>query len=285
MWLLLLVLLLFLSTGVVFAQEGSVAVASSATSEQLNQKLKMISHILNASTLTRKLQSSENQNAKDMVSRARENYAKIEGYINHQQYLEASAVIAFVLRDLSSGSRLLNEVDRQKKGYQKAVEKFDAFVLPKWKTLASEDEAFLQETVTRIEQLKNYAIENSQDKGYLEATKLMETAFYLKTILVSKLPHERNIIYDLEFSSDEDRYQYMINRTYHYMELVDLAISKSQPDLQTRKMADNYLYISIENLEMAEILEQQGKISDAITELAKSIEYLSAALKGLGIKI
>ena len=279
--------MLFLSCGVSLAQQtvDQKRPAENSVNPQLNHKIKMINHILSSPALTDKLQLSDNANARQLITRAKENYRKIEAYMSNQQYLEASAVIDFVLRDLSASAQLLSVEDRQMKKFQWSVEKLEAFVLPAWKEMTVEEQGFLQKTLDRIRGFENFAIKNAEAENYIEATKLMETAYYLKTTLIDKLPHESDVIYDLKFSSVEDEYEYMTNRTYHFMELVDLALSKNKPDAQTRKLADNYISHSMMHLEDAENLELEGKYSEAITVLGKSIDKLSTVLKMLGIKI
>ena len=204
--------------------------------------------------------------------------------MKNQQYLEASAVIDFVLRDLTASSQMLNVTDQQKRKFKISMEKFEAFALPDWTELSSGDTYILQNTLERIELLKINALKSSETESYAEAIRLVEAAYYLKITLVEKLPHDSNVLYDLKFSSVEDEYQYMNNRIYHYMELVDLALSRNNPDLQTRKLADNYIYLSMMHLEDAENLELNGKVAEAITVLDKSINQLSTVLKILGVK-
>lgn len=284
---LIMVSMLFLSCGISLAQQAvdQKRPAENSVNQQLNHKIKMINHILDSSTLTDKLQLSDNANARQLITRAKENRRKIEVYMSNQQYLEASAIIDFVLRDLSASAQLLSVEDRQMKKFQRSVEKFEAFVLPDWKEMTGEEQGFLQKTLDRIGEFENFAIKNAEAENYIEATRLMETAYYLKTTLIEKLPHESDVIYDLKFSSVEDEYEYMTNRTYHFMELVDLALSKNKPEAQTRKLADNYISHSMMHLEDAENLELEGKYLEAITVLGKSIDKLSTVLKMLGIKI
>lgn len=284
MWLLILMLLLGSEPAFAQQQASPQDAAENTVNQQLNHKIKMIGHILNADSLTEKLQSSEDPIARDLIIRARENYRQIEVYMSNQQYLEASAVIDFVLRDITVSSQLLNVSDQQEKKFKISIEKFEAFALPDWKELNSDDNYFLQNTLDRIELLKINAIKNSETENYAEATRLVEAAYYLKVNLIERLPHDSNVFYDLKFSSVEDEYQYMTNRTYHYMELVDLALLRIKPDLQTRKLADSYIYLSMMHLEDAENLELNGKVTEAIAVLDKSINQLSNVLKMLGVK-
>ena len=114
---------------------------------------------------------------------------------------------------------------------------------------------------------------------------MLGQAYRVKSSLLEKLRHETTIVYDLNFTSIQDEYQYLINRTYHYLELVHFALSKKEADHQTQKLIDNYIYRSMVNLEVAEHHENEGDFSAAIPVLNESITQLSSVLKILGIKI
>jgi len=205
--------------------------------------------------------------------------------MDNKLFLEAGAIIDFVLRDLSASSQLLNVPNQKKKKYTKNLEILDSFVLPEWENLSDSDYDFLQENLAKIDELRNDAILSSQSEDYDKAINLLDTAYYLKTTLISNLQHENTVVYDLKFDSAQDEYSYMVSRTHHYLDLVDLTLSKKEVGLQTRKLADNYIYQTLVNLEVAENLQSEGKPSEAIRVLGKSINQLSSVLKMLGIKI
>ncbi len=282
-------LLLFLSFSLsaAFAQQELLRVNgnSKPNKSQLNQKIKMAKYILNSSSLLNRLQASNDNVASELVARAKDNLHKIEAYMNGKQFLEAGAVIDFVLRDLSASSQLLNISSQLKKKYQTVLEKLEAFVLPEWKNITEIDRKFLQDNLTRINELRNDAIIESQSEAYDEAIKLLDTAYFLKLSLINELQHENTVIYDLNFDSEQEEYLYLFNRTYHYLDLVDLTLSKKEINFQARKLADDTVYLSMVNLEVAQDMESEGKLSEAIHILGKSINQLSSVLKLLGIKI
>ena len=61
----------------------------------------------------------------ELLARAAENFLKVEEYFDRGQYLEAEAVLDYVLRDLSASSQLLSVSQQKKSRYQHFVEQLD----------------------------------------------------------------------------------------------------------------------------------------------------------------
>ena len=285
----ILTFILIFSVGLaaVFAQEKTVTGNQDLKNgnQQLKQKIKMVDYMLNSPVMSQRLETSDDRLAKDLLARAAENFLNAEEYFDRGQFLEAEAIIDYVLRDLSASSQLLNISHVKRNKYQKSLEQLDSFVLPAWKKLTEGENEFLQKTLKQIDELRNEAIGHSQAKAYDQAVELVEQAYQLKATLIDKLLHENTVVYDLKFDTINDEYDYLSKRTYHYLELVDLALTKKEIDLQTRNLVDGYIQQSMVNLEAAENLETGGKFPDAISVLNKSIKQLSSALKILGVKI
>lgn len=284
-----LTFLLIFSVGlaVVFAQQEAAVSEQEEKSanDQLNQKIKMVDYMLHSPAMLQRMESSDDKLAKDLLARAAENFLNMEEYFDRGQFLEAEAIIDYVLRDLSAASQLLSISHQKRNKYQKSLEQLDSFVFPAWKDLSIVENEFLQKTLQQIGEMRNQAINHSQSGELDQAVKLLEEAQHLKVTLIAKLKHISTVVYDLKFDSINDEYSYLNNRTYHYLELVDLALAKEDIDLQTRNLVDNYIQQSMVNLESAETLESEGKISDAIAVLDKSIKQLTSVLKLLGVKI
>ena len=279
-------LILSMSLAVVFAQQETAASkqVENTTNNQLSQKIKMVNYMLHSPLLLQRMESSDDKLAKDLLARAAENFLNMQEYFDRGQFLEAEAIIDYVLRDLSAASQLLNISHQKRNKYQKSLEQLDSFVLPAWKDLSIVENEFLQKTLQQISVLRNQAIRDSQSESLDQAVELVEKAYHLKTTLIEKLKHESTVVYDLKFNTLHDEYDYLNNRTYHYLELVDLALAKKDIDLQTRNLVDSYIHQSMVNLEAAEKFESEGKVADGIAVLDKSIEQLSSVLKILGIR-
>ena len=157
MWIITFFLHFTLGLGTAFSQQELQLVNDGGKSinNKLNQKIKMANFILNNSSLRKRLNTSNDSVAKELVERARDNLNKIETYMDNKLFLEAGAIIDFVLRDLSASSQLLNVPNQKKKKYTKNLEILDSFVLPEWENLSDSDYDFLQENLAKIDELRN----------------------------------------------------------------------------------------------------------------------------------
>lgn len=281
------VLLLIFNLSLVQAQEEAAGNPSNAmgVSEKIAQKIKMVNLILHSADLLQRVEASSDSVAKELLARASQNFLMGEEYFERGQYLEAEAVLDYVLRDLGASSRLLSVPQQKKSRYRHFIEQLDAFALPEWRDLDELENELLQKRLERITELRGQAIRKADADLFDEAMSLLEQAYRLKVSLIDEFNHETLVVYDLNFETVQDEYRYLINRAYHYLELVQVAMAQSVVEDQTQKLVDKYLYSSMSNLEAAEELETQGQFSEAITNLDKSINQISTALKLLGVKI
>lgn len=281
------VIVFLLSVNLAIAQDESSSRqdAKLGVDQKIEQKLKMVDHILHSPDLLQRVEQSDDSVAKDLLARAAENFLKSEEYYGRGLYLEAEAVLDYVLRDLAASSRLLSVPQQKRNEVVKFLEQLDSFALPEWGELTEQENDLLQNQLTRVSELRDRAIRHADVNSYDKAIALLEEAYQLKVSLIDNLKHETTIVYDLNFDTIQDEYQYMINRTYHYLDLVQMALSESDIPDPTRKLTDKYVYGSMQNLEQAEALETQGQFSEAIPVLEKSINQLSSVLKILGINI
>ena len=276
-----------LSQNLAFAQNEAIENVANVTAVEakLEQKIKMVNLILHSPDLLERVKSSNDSLARELLARAAENFLLGEEYFGRGQYLEAEAVIDYVLRDLSASAQLLNGSRLKKNKYRKFIDQLDSFILPEWDQLSESENEFLQDQLEHVSDLRNQAISYAEAEDYDQALALLGQAYGVKSSLVEKLRHQTTIVYDLDFVSNQDEFQYLINRTYHYLELVQYSLSKYETEEQSQKLIDNYIYRSMVNLEIAEGLQNEGIFVEAIPELKQSIALLSAVLRILGVNI
>jgi hypothetical protein len=271
----------------VLAQENAAANPPDVkgVSEKIAQKIKMVDLILHSADLLQRVEASDDSVVRELVSRASENFLKGEEYFDRGQYLEAEAVLDYVLRDLSASSQLLSVPQQKKNRYQQFIEQLDSFALPEWRDLDDIENERLQNRLEHISALRNQAIRKADNESYDAAMSILEEAYRLKVSLIDEFDHETLVVYDLNFETVQDEYQYMVTRAYHFLDLVQVAMAQGAVEEQTHKLADKYLYNSVLHLETAEKLQIQGQFTEAISMLDESINQLLAVLKLLGVKI
>ena len=287
MWMLASVLIVSMVTTLAFAQTGSPpgSLAGDEVNARLRQKIKMGDFILRSPGMRQRLQVSDDKLAKGLLDRATENFIKMDQHYEQQEYLEAEAILDYVLRDLSAASQLLSADSRKQSRYKQSLQQFDSFELPQWKNLTLEQLEYLQTRLLQVGDLRAKALQLSSSQDYDAAVEVLGEAINLKKELLIELPHEQMIVYDLVFDSIQEEYKYLNQRSYHYLELVEIALARTEIELQTRKLVDKYIYRSLTDLEAAENLEYQGKFGEAIDMLDETIKQLISVLKLLGVKI
>ena len=283
----LLILILLLPPGLLTAGPATATPLQDSKSEQekISQKIRMISMILNSPDLRQRAENSEDPLVEELIARASENFVSGKDYFNRGLYLEAEAVLGYVLRDLSAGSQLLSRPQQKSREYRQFLGQLDSFVLPDWSELSEQENDELQAEMTRVSELRDQAARLAATDSWEAAQARLEEAYQIKVSLLERFRHTNTIVYDLDFATVQDEYQYLSDRTYHYLDLVQSVLSQIEINPQTRKLTDKYLYDSMLNLESAENFESKGNFSEAIPVLHSAIKRLSSVLKILGITI
>lgn len=253
--------------------------------EQLSHKYRMASYLLTQSPLTKRALDSENNAVNDLLVSAKENYILVKKNIDALNWIEANAIIDSVLRDLATAAQLLNVSNVKISRYKEELRRIESFVLPEWKDLSSEDKVFLEDSLKKVDDFRIQAKSEFDAGDYDHAVDLLKKAYVIKTSLIKRIQHKKTIIYDLLFDSQEEEYTYMVNRTRHFLELVQIVLNKKDTDAKTKNLIDGYVYQCNQSLSMAKQLRTEGKHLNAVDILTESVNQLSTALKILGIKI
>ena len=284
MWILSFVLLLLLASFTTFAQQSvSADLAAQPANLGLIHKIRMADFIISSPEMQQRLRASDDEQVKDLFARAMKNFHQMNGYFDQERFLEAEAILDFVLRDLSAASQLLSAGSRKQSRFKQSLRRLDSFELPQWKSLSAHQSEYLQMQLVQIGELRAAAEQLAESQDYDAAVEGLDRAYSLKAEILEKLPHEQKVIYDLVFDSIHEKYDYLNQRFYHYLELVDLALARTEIKMQTRKLVDDYRYRSIADLEEAEKLKYQEKLAEAIGKLEETIKQLVSALTILGV--
>ena len=284
---LVLAVLLSLAAVPSSAQQETAANTLSAdeTRTRLQHKISMVELILTSPGMQERLQGSGDSVAIDLIDRATVSFGEAGEYFDHGKYLEAEAVLDFVLRDLSAASRLLSSGSRIQNSYSQSLRKLDAFEFPEWQALTPEQSGQLRAQLEEISKLRSRALQAADQKDYDTAIGLIDQAYDLKAALLAELPHRQEIVYDLSFDTIVEENEYLNQRAEHYFELVEFALSRSLLDIQTRNLVDDLIYQAVAGVDTARDLEQRERHEEAHTLLEEAIRRMLSVLKILGINV
>ena len=280
---------LALYIGAVQSDTGNTDSQPLAGKPEVNQKLelkfKMASDLLDRIKSSDRYLNSDDPIARNLFSRAEQNIQETRQFLDEQKWLEAGAVIEFVLRDITTASKLLKKDDKAREEYSQSLKKLDSFALPEWGELSEQETGLLRREEDRIRELRARALDNAQSARFQESTRLLKLAYQIKVGLLTQLEHEKEVIYDHNFSTEEDEYRFMLERNHHFMELIELARSKRDVNEQTNQMINAYIYEAVLDIELATQLETEADYTKAISLLSKSVKNLLSVLKILGVRV
>jgi len=270
-----------------YAQQETApgAVTADEAKTRLQHKIRMVEFILNGPGMRQRLGASKDEVAGELVGRARKNFDEMADYFARGKYLEAEAILDFVLRDLSAAAQLLSAESRVQNSYQQSLRQLDAFEFPEWLELSPAQSEQLRSQSAEIADLRARAEQAAQGGDYQAALGMVDRAFRLKSALLAELPHRQVIVYDLNFESPREEYEYLHKRADHYFQLIEIALERAVIGMQTRKLVDDYIYQAVADFDAAQGLAQRDRLVDANTRLDASIKQLIAVLKILGINI
>ena len=258
---------------------------TSGTKTRLQHKIKMVEFILTSPGTQQRLQASGDEVARELLARAAQSFAEADEYFLRDKYLEAEAILDYVLRDLSAASRLLSAGNRKQDSYNQSLRQLDAFEFPQWQELSPEQGALLRARMQEIGDLRARAVRAAEDQNYDPALRFIDQAYRMKSALLAELPHRQEIVYGLGFDTPRQEYEYLDQRAEHYFEMVEIALGRAVIDIQTRKLVDDFIYEAVAERDTARDLEQRERLADASASLEKTISQLISVLKVLGINI
>jgi len=252
---------------------------------QLSQKLTMAGYLLNNASLKSRIDSSNSLSARQLFETAHDDYSQVLRRIETQNWLEANAIIDSVLRNLSRAAQLLSENSMLIKRYRENLKRVESFVLPQWSTPSPASAKRLEQSLARVNQLIAMAGRLAESKNYKKANDKLDAAYRLKAELLSSLDHQTTVVYDLNFESVEEEYDYLLQRSEHYRSLVDHLLSENSFSAPMTKSINGYLVVGNSGIVQARSRAQEKSYIEAIDILKRSIADFTAALKIAGIRI
>lgn len=253
--------------------------------KQLSQKFKMAYYLLSHPPIIQRIESSENREALSLMKTAQSNYQLAVDKVRQQNWLEANAIIDYVLRDVTTLSQLLSKKSISQNLYNENLKRVEAFILPEWSELSPDDHELLNKISERINSLLDQAKKHAEAQEYDQASSILHRVYNLKTKLLQKLKHESTVVYGLRFDTPEEEYDYMLKRNQHFLDLVEKVLNENTFHEQTLKLIDVYLERSKAATKDARIREESDQHETAIQILDQSIRDLSSALIIMGIRI
>ncbi len=120
-------------------------------------------------------------------------------------------------------------------------------------------------------------------EDYISANKSLEKAQVLITTVLTEMLHAQTVVYDTNFETPKEEYEYELAREENYEELVPLAIEQRQPGENSLKMIDEIVKKAAQIKVEGESIAAKGDYKMAILAIQAATSNLQRALRLAGV--
>lgn len=256
------------------------------TPQQVQQKLAYAEMLLGSSDSAKRIQSSNNAEAKDLQKQAQEQVSKAKAAGPDLPKAMAAVDEAFRLNGLAvklvpSGSTPVDykaeyeHVHKEMKGYEQSYNKNRK--AKDSKVTAKLDDVKYKSLVAQAEQ--------AAAKGdYAAAIKPIKEAANMITAAISVMLDDSTVVYELKFDTPKDEYEYELERYKSYAELVPIAKQELNVNAAQSGMVDELVQKAEQIIDQGKALAAKGDFTTAIQAAQGATENIKRALVGIGVK-
>lgn len=256
------------------------------TPQQVQQKLAYAEMLLSSSDSAKRIQTSNNEEAKSLQKQAQEHVSKAKAAGSDLPKAMAAVDEAFRLNGLAvklvpSGSTAVDykaeyeHIHKEMKGYEQSYNK-------NRKAKDSKVTAKLDET--KYKSLVAQAEQAAAKGDYSTAIKPIKEAANMITAAISVMLDDSTVVYELKFDTPKDEYEYELERYKSYAELVPIAKQELKVNAAQSGMVDELVQKAEQIIEQGKTLAAKGDFTTAIQAAQGATENIKRALVGIGVK-
>jgi hypothetical protein len=270
------------------ASGGAGMEQEAVTADQVKQKLGFAEMMVNSSPVAKRIATANNAEAQGLLDKAKIEVRTAHAALDAGKTAAAMAAVDEAVRLMSDAGRLLpaengqdykarytellDQIQGFDKSYQKNVEKG---VKPKNGKMLDR---------ANFDALMREAAMYAKREQYQDAAKRLETANDMITEALGALLQAQTVVYDKNFATPKEEYEFELSRYDSYEELIPLAIEQRGPLPQTVKMMNQLAGRAKEIHEEGTALAAKGDHKMAIMALQAATEKLQQALRLAGVQ-
>jgi len=224
------------------------------------------------------------KNAEIALQSARDNLAAGN---NAKAYKQADIAIAMLKRStkLVPSESVLEQLKQQYQELLASIKDFEASHKENYDRIAKKQgkEAAVDFDKGKVAQLKESAAEYSKNGDYVKANKDLEEAQHLITVALHKMLNNQTIVYDLNFETPQEEYEYELRRFKGYEELVPIAIEQKKPAEGARKLMESFVKKGQDLKDRAVLAAKDGDYPTAIAMLQDATKDVRRGLRMIGV--
>ena len=255
-----------------------------------NQKI-MFAAMLENSASAKRVMASDNQEAIGLHKNAKSTLAKARESLKSGDNAKALEAAENALAMFKQSSKLVpNEEEKQElrakhEEILASLKDFEASHQKNYERILKKQgkDAVVDFDREKVKSLKDSAAQSAKKGDYLKANQSLEQAQRLVTVALHKMMNSQTIVYDLNFETAEEEYQYELRRFIGYEELIPVAIEVKKPKEGAVKLMKTFLVKGQELRDMAKDTAKKGDHKTAVLMLQDATNSVRRALRMVGV--
>lgn len=256
------------------------------TAQQVQQKLSYAEMLVKTSESAKRIQASNNVEAKNLQKQAQEQIVKAKAAGADLAAATVAVDEAFRLNGLAvklvpAGTVTVDyksdyeHIHKEMKGYELSYNKNRKN--KDTKVAAKLDEPKYKSLVSQAEQA-------AASGDYAAAIKPLKEASNLITAAISVMLDDATVVYELKFDTPKDEYEYELERYKSYTELVPIAKQELKINAAQNAMVDELVNKAEQIIGEGKARAAKGEFPSAIQAAQAATENVKRALVGIGVK-
>lgn len=258
------------------------------TADQVKQKLGFADMMTASSAAAERVAASTNTEAKQYAAEAKQQLVTARAALGAGDNNAAMTAVDEALRLMSSATALVPDrgASEEKARYTELLDQVRGFEASYQRNLKQgmKPKAGGELDKNQFDRMMNEADALAGQGQYGEAIKQVEAANELITAALSAMLDSQTVVYEKNFSTPKDEYEYELARYGSYAELVPVAIEQRGPTPQTISMMDELTQRAKEIHDEAVGLAKKSDYKMAIMALQAATERVQKALRLAGVQ-
>lgn len=272
------------------SQELTASDKPQVTVAMVNQKLMFADMLVNSANSSR-VKASAHEEAKQMQDKAEKLLGDAKNRLKAGDNQQAYSFAEEALKLLKSAARLVpseEEMAALRENHKElltSVEHFEQSHKESFDRMlkANGNASAVDYDKEHVAALKEEARVMADKNDYSNANKKLQTAQRLITTAIQKMLNSQTIVYDLNFETAEEEYEYELKRFGGYEELVPIAVEQKQPNEGTQKLMESFVKKGQNKRDIAMETAKGGDFPRAIAMLQDATKEIRRALRMVGV--
>ena len=277
-----LMMMVMLSAG------SAIAASEEDRYNSLYNKIKLLDWLVNDSPVTKRIENSGDNEAKQQLTRSQEMWEQAVEHNEKGEYELAEGHINEGLKLMTRLSRKVKDEDRIRQAridlYKQVKDHVDMFIVAFDRVAEEKGDDHVKNMLDRdeLDEIMTKAESSYKDGELAMANHLMRQAADLVDNALSDARHKDVLLHELTFESLEEEYAYEVNRNESYVKLIDLLQNKTEPSQASASYVQKLVEENARLREQADEHAKAGDLEQSIMVLEKGTDKLSRALRVSG---